>query len=140
MIAPLFAAQANKNADGKRINTGTVELFQSETLTLNSFRGLDYARCNESIIYFTDLCYEKAPICKLSRSKAPKHRKLGVTDIRQKPANFFCRATRALALALTLLPTWFLCKSFRSCRIYNSLLCCICTTELSLQCTNNFNI
>ena len=56
MIAPLFAAQANKNADGKRINTGTVELFQSETLTLNSFRGLDYARCNESIIYFTDLC------------------------------------------------------------------------------------
>ena len=30
--------------------------FQCETLTSNSFRSLDYALGNESIIYFTDLC------------------------------------------------------------------------------------
>ena len=30
--------------------------FQSEPLTLNSCRSLDYARGNESIIYFTELC------------------------------------------------------------------------------------
>ena len=29
---------------------------KSETLTLNFCRSLDYARSNESIIYFTDLC------------------------------------------------------------------------------------
>ena len=34
----------------------TTHFFQSETLILNSCRSLDYARGNESIIYFTDLC------------------------------------------------------------------------------------
>ena len=40
-----------ENADRKQTNTGT-----AETLTSNSFRSLDYARGNESIVYFTDLC------------------------------------------------------------------------------------
>ena len=31
---------------------------------------------------------QKAPICMLSRSKAPKHRKFRVTDIREKPVDF----------------------------------------------------
>ena len=46
------------NADEKRTNTDAAVLSfsQSETVTPNSFRGLDYARGNESIIYFIDLC------------------------------------------------------------------------------------
>ena len=48
-------AHANKNADRERTNTDTVTLFPSETLTLNSCHSLDYARGNESIIYFTNL-------------------------------------------------------------------------------------
>ena len=38
------------------MNTDTVVLFQSKMLTLNFYRSLDYARSDESIIYFTDLC------------------------------------------------------------------------------------
>ena len=45
----------------------------------------------------------KAPICKLSRSKAPKHSKLAVTDIRQKPVDFFNNTTRAPTLALAII-------------------------------------
>ena len=52
----LWRMQTGK-VDGKRTNMDTVELFpQSETLASNSCRSLDYARGNESIIYFTDLC------------------------------------------------------------------------------------
>ena len=32
---------------------------------------------------------QKAPIYKLSRSKAPKHIKLNITDIREKSLDFF---------------------------------------------------
>ena len=35
------------------------------------------------------LCQEKAPIYKLSRRKAPKRSKLGVTDMQQKPVDLF---------------------------------------------------
>ena len=45
----------------------------------------------------------KAPICKLSRSKAPKRRKLAVTDIRQKPVDIFNNTTRARTLALAII-------------------------------------
>ena len=47
-------------------------LLRIGTQTLNSCRSLDYAHGNESILYFNDLCMpiEKAPICKLSGSKA----------------------------------------------------------------------
>ena len=38
------------------MNTGIVALFQSKTLTLNFYRSLDYARGDDSILYFTDLC------------------------------------------------------------------------------------
>ena len=84
--------------------------FQSGTQALDSFRSLGYARGNESIIYFADLCKpieiyiyarKKAPICKLFRSKALKRRKLSVTDIRKDQWTFFCNKTaRASTLAL----------------------------------------
>ena len=44
------------------------------------------------------LCRKTAPICKLSRSKAPKNNQLAVTDIRQKPVNFFTDTARAPTL------------------------------------------
>ena len=83
---------------GKNKQTWTQSrFFQSETLTLNPCCSLDYACGNESIIYFTHLCKpietyiyarKKTPICKLSRSKAPKRSKLGLTDIRQNQWTF----------------------------------------------------
>ena len=45
-----------QNAGGYRTNTNTVTFFQSDPLPSNSFRSFDYARGNESIFYFTDLC------------------------------------------------------------------------------------
>ena len=41
--------------------------------------------------YTTNLC-EKAPICMLSHSKSPICSKFGVTDIREKPVDFFMAA------------------------------------------------
>ena len=49
------------------------------------------------------LCQEKAPIYKLSRSKAPKHSKLAVTDMRQKPVDFFDNTAQASTLALAII-------------------------------------
>ena len=45
-----------QNAHRKQTNTNTVAFFQSESLPSNSFCSFDYARGNESIVYFTDLC------------------------------------------------------------------------------------
>ena len=49
------------------------------------------------------LCYKKAPICKLSCSKAPKRSKLAVADIRQKAVNFFNNTALASTLALEII-------------------------------------
>ena len=43
---------------------------------------------------------KEAPICKLSRSKAPKGSELAVIDIQQKPVEFLNNTARALTLAL----------------------------------------
>ena len=79
--------------------TRTQSLFsQSETLTLNSCRSLDYAQGNKSIIYFTDLCKlietyiyvkKKHPFKIYLAAKHPKRSKFAIIDIREKPANFF---------------------------------------------------
>ena len=49
---------------------------------------LQRARVNKLIIYFT-VHKQKAPINKLSRSNAPKRSKFKLTDIREKPVDFF---------------------------------------------------
>ena len=94
------------HAKENRTNTDTVAFFQSEPLPSNSFRSLDYARGNESIIYFTDLCKPIETYIyarKLSRSKTHKRSKLAVTDIRQKTVDFFNNTARALTLALAII-------------------------------------
>ena len=66
---------ARKNATPAETEQTLSRFSQSEPQLSNSFRSFDYARDNESIIYFTDLCKpietyiyakKKLPICKLS--------------------------------------------------------------------------
>ena len=65
---------------------------------------------------------EKHTFTTFSAAKHPKHITLTVTDTREKPVDFFNAIARASTLApAIILQTWFLCKSFRSCRIYNFL-------------------
>ena len=50
---------------------------------------------------------QRAPINMLSRSKAPKTQQIDITDMREKPVDFFNSTARALTLALTIiLLTW----------------------------------
>ena len=50
-------AYAHDNADERtKQRRALSRFFQAESLTLNSRHSVDYARGNESIIYFTDLC------------------------------------------------------------------------------------
>ena len=81
--------------------------FQSETLTLNSSRSLDYERGNESIFHFTDLfkpietyiyAKKKYPFASYPAAKHTKHSKFAITDIREKPVNFCYCSTRASTL------------------------------------------
>ena len=45
-----------ENANVKRTNTGTAARFPTSNTDIEFFLSLDYARGNESFIYFTDLC------------------------------------------------------------------------------------
>ena len=87
-------------------------LLQFGIQTLNSCRSLDYARGNESIIYFIDLCKlieiyiyakKKRPFTSYPVAKQPKHSKFAITDMRQKPVELFYCTTRASTLTLILL-------------------------------------
>ena len=80
---------------------------KSQSRTLNSCRSLDYARGNESIICFTDLCKPIATyfyarnghtLASYPAAKHPKHSKFTITDIWEKPVNFFYCLTRASTL------------------------------------------
>ena len=81
--------------------------FQSETLTLNSCRSPDYACGDEFVIYFTDPCKpietyisvrKRHPFASYPAAKHPKQSKFAVTNIPEKPVNFFYCSTRALTL------------------------------------------
>ena len=96
-------AHKNKNDGGKRTNTAQSRLLRSKALTLNTCRSFDYARGNGPIIYFTDLCkpieaciYARTKITHLQvipQQSTQKHSKFAITDIREKPVNFFCCST-----------------------------------------------
>ena len=92
-----------------------LRFFQSEILTLNSCRSLRYARGNESIISFTDLCKaietyiyarKKHPFARYPVAKHPERSKFAITDIQEMPVNIFYCLTRALTLvSAIILPT-----------------------------------
>ena len=78
--------------------------FQSGTQTLNSCLSLHYELSNKSIIFFNDLCKpieiyifvrKKHPVTCCPAAKHPKQNKLAVTDIREKPVDFFKDTARA---------------------------------------------
>ena len=102
-------AQANDNADENRTNTGTVALFPTEPVTLNSCRSLDYARGNESIIYFTYLwnpietyvyARKKHPFASYPAAKHPNASDLRLQTYEKKPVDFFINTSRASTSAI----------------------------------------
>ena len=101
-----------KVGDEKRINTKTVMLFSIVKDKHYSCRSLGYASGNESIISIDDLCKpietyiyarNKHPFTSYAAAKHPKHNKLAVTGIREKPADFFNDTTRVSTLAPTII-------------------------------------
>ena len=62
---------------------------KSETLTSNSFRSLDYARGNESIIYFTDLCKPKNTFASYPAAKHPNAINLRLQIYDKRSVNFW---------------------------------------------------
>ena len=88
----------------------------------NSVSSLRCARINKSIYIIVGK--EKTPITSYPAAKHPNHNKFAITDMREKPAYFsFYWTTRASTSAPpTILLTYrCFCKSFSSCRIYDSL-------------------
>ena len=80
----------------------------SEPLTLNSFRGFDYARGNDSIIYFTDLwklmetyiyARKKHPFASYSAAKHPNASNLRLQKSDKNQWTFFINTARAPTLA-----------------------------------------
>ena len=74
----------------------------------------------------------------LSRSKAPKRRVSSVTNIREKPVNFFHGADFSTRNNFTNLGSFF--KSFRSSKIYNSLIHCRFNREFFFQLPQNVSL
>ena len=107
-----FGAHKQKTPMGNEQTRTQSRFFQSETVTLNSCRSLDCARGNEPIIYFTDLCKpietyiyvrKKHPFASYPAAKHPKHSKFAITDMRQKPVNFFYCTARVSTLVLAII-------------------------------------
>ena len=79
--------------------TRTIPRFsQSEPLLSNPFRSFDYARGNESIIYFIDLCKpietyiyarKKHPFASYPAAKHPKHSKFAIYRHTTKNSELF---------------------------------------------------
>ena len=94
-----------------------------------------------SIIFLNHLCKlieiniyarKKHPFTRHPAAKHPKHNKLVVTDIREKPVDFFNDTARASTLSpAIILQTRFIIKSFCFCRIYHSLYTGMLILELS---------
>ena len=72
--------------------------MESKTQMFNSCRSIDYARGNESIIYFNNLCKpieiynyvrKKRPFTSCLAAKHPKHCKFAIIYMQQKPADYF---------------------------------------------------
>ena len=89
-----------------------VAFFQSEPLPSNSFRSFNYARGNESIIYFTDLykpietyiyVRKKHPLASNPAAKHPNAANLRLQTYDKNQWTFFYNAARASALALAII-------------------------------------
>ena len=126
----LVAAHANKE---RRRGTKKPDVsdFLAKLNYKHSFSSLGHARDNRSIIYFNNLRKpiefygrKKHPFTSYPAAKHPKCSKFTlITDMQEKPVDFFCCTTRASTLAPSIiLPLRFVCKRFRSCSVCNSLI------------------
>ena len=112
-FARLLAVHSNKKAGENRRSLITVPCFASRnTLTFNFYRSLHSARKNESTYTFQrsmqanrniNLWQEKAPVQRLSRSKAPKTQQIcHYRHTRKTSQLFFCCSTQAPTLVFTI--------------------------------------
>ena len=90
------------NADGMQTNTDTVAFFQSDPLLSNPFRSFDYARGNESIIYFIDLC-KLIETYMYTRKKHPNAANLQSQTYDKNQWTFFNNTARASTLAFAII-------------------------------------
>ena len=135
-------AFADKKGDAKRKNPKKCRFLQGGTQSLNSCHSLDYARDNESIIYFNDLCKpieiyiyarKKHPFTSYPAAKHPKHSKFAITDMREKPVDFLLSNTGVDFSSYNDFVNFrLLCERFRSWSVYNSLFTLTLFKELSV--------
>ena len=91
-----------QNADASQTNTGTVAFLQSEPLSSNSFCSFEYARGNESIIYFTDLG-KPIETYIYARNKHPNAANLRLQTYDKNQWTFCNNTARASTLALAII-------------------------------------
>ena len=81
-----------KEDNEKRKDPKKVTFLRGGTLTLNSCSSLEYARSNEAIIYFNDLCKpielyiyvrKKHTFTSYPAAKHPKHSKFTITNMQK---------------------------------------------------------
>ena len=98
-----------QNADQTRTLS---RFFQRASLPSNSFRSFDYARGNESIIYFTDLCTpidtyiyarNKHPFASYPAAKHPNAAKLRLQTYDKNQWTFFITPAWASTLPLAII-------------------------------------
>ena len=86
--------------------------FQGEPLSSNSLRSFDYARGNESIIYFTDLCKpiktyiyarKNHPFTSYPAAKHPNASNLRLQTYDKQIVDFFYNTAWAWTLALAII-------------------------------------
>ena len=106
-------AHASTKRRRKPTKHGHCRVFpQREPLPLNSFRGFVYALCNESIIYFTDLCKpietciyarKKHSFASYPSAKHPNTANLRLQTYDKNQWTFFNNTARASILALAII-------------------------------------
>ena len=95
---PLAKVSLEQKDNAKWKTPKKVTFWRSGPQTLNSCHSLKCACNNDSIIYFNGLCNpielynyarKKRPFSSYSAAKHRKHSKFAITDIREKPMDFF---------------------------------------------------
>ena len=119
-----------KEVDEMRRNLKTVRLFPSGAQALNSCRSIDYVGNNQSIVFVPMIyagqwkicqCQRKSThLCSCAQQTTYMPQIQSYRHTRNASGRFYSTAW-ALTLASEIMLQRFLCKSFRSCGIYNSL-------------------
>ena len=93
-----FQHMQKKGNEKRRKLTTVTTCSEKEHKHGNLVASFECARVDKLIIYIS-MCMEKAPIYKLSHNSVPKHSIFRLTDMREKPTDFFYSTARASTLA-----------------------------------------